>query len=282
MKKYVIYQRVSTEEQKQKGYSLEAMHEKCMYYIKAQDGAVLIKTYEDAGFSGTLPPMKRPGMKQMLDDIKVDRSMFDTILVWKLDRLSRSLRDTLNLEFTFSKFDKSLESVTERLDTSTAAGRVFFNTIASFAEFESAQTRERTYNAMSSKVGQKHLGGVAPIGYKLENGKYEIIPTEALVVRQIFKVFLARGTFSTAAKEMNANNLYTKNKKSWSHTRIKEVLINPIYIGLTAWHKTSRLRGRLSKNHWIFAKDKTHGAIIDDVLFNKVQKLIGKKLAKQS
>jgi site-specific DNA recombinase len=274
MKKYVIYQRVSTEEQKQKGYSLEAMNEKCQHYIKSQDSAVFVKVYEDAGFSGSLPPSKRPGIKQLLEDMKAERDMFDAILVWKLDRLSRSLRDTLNLEFSFSKFNKSLESVTERLDTSTASGRMFFNTIASFAEFESAQTRERTFNAMASKVGQKHLGGVSPIGYRLEKGKYVIAPEEALVVQKIFKAYLRRRSLLSTANEMNNKRILTRNNKLWSHTRIKEVLINPVYIGIVAWHKTDRHRGRLSVSKWIFSDGKTHEAIIGDRVFNTVQKLI--------
>lgn len=274
MKKYVIYQRVSTEEQKQKGYSLEAMHEKCLHYIKSQDGALFVKTYEDAGFSGSLPPSKRPGIKQLLEDMKAEKDMFDGVLVWKLDRLSRSLRDTLNLEFAFSKYNKSLESVTERLDTSTASGRMFFNTIASFAEFESAQTRERTFNAMASKVGQKHLGGVSPIGYRLKDGRYEIIPEEALIVRQIFKIYKRRRSFLSTANEMNSRGMLTRNNKLWSHTRIKEVLINPIYDGLVAWHKTDRRQGRLSISRWIFSNGKTHEAIIGDKVFNTVQKLI--------
>jgi site-specific DNA recombinase len=277
MKKYVIYQRVSTEEQKQKGYSLEAMNEKCQHYIKSQDSAAFVKTYEDAGFSGSLPPSKRPGIKQLLEDIQTERDMFDAVLVWKLDRLSRSLRDTLNLEFTFSKQNKSLESVTERLDTSTASGRMFFNTIASFAEFESAQTRERTFNAMSSKVGQKHLGGVAPIGYRLIGNRFEVVPEEAEIVRQIFKVYTRRRSLLSTANEMNELKMLTRNQKLWSHTRIKEVLINPVYIGLVAWRKTDRHKGRLPLSKWIFSNEKTHGAIIDDSIYNLTQKLIRDK-----
>ncbi len=275
MKKYVIYQRVSTEEQKQKGYSLEAMHEKCCHYIEAQEDAILVKTYEDAGFSGSLPPSKRPGMKQLLEDVENNKDGFDSVLVWKLDRLSRSLRDTLNLEFTFSKRSKSLESVTEKLDTSTASGRVFFNTIASFAEFESAQTRERTFNAMSSKVGQKHLGGISPIGYKLKNGYYEIVSHEACIVRRIFKIYIDAGVFNATAKIMNNNNLLTKNNKKWSHARIKEVLTNPVYNGRVAWHKTSRIKGRLPRSAWIISTDRTHKAIISDKTFKMVQGKIG-------
>jgi len=274
MKKYVIYQRVSTEEQKLKGYSLDAMNEKCQHYIKSQDSAAFVRTYEDAGFSGSLPPSKRPGIKQLLEDMKSERDLFDAILVWKLDRLSRSLRDTLNLEFTFSKHNKSLESVTERLDTSTASGRMFFNTIASFAEFESAQTSERTFNAMSSKVGQKHLGGVAPIGYKLTGGHYEIVQEEAAIVRQIFKVYMRRRSLLSTANEMNERKMLTRNNKHWYHIRIKEVLTNPVYIGLIAWHKTDRRKGRLPLSKWIFSNGKTHEAIIEEKIFNLAQTLI--------
>ena len=275
MKKYVIYQRVSTEEQKQKGYSLEAMHNKCEHYINAQENAKLITTYEDAGFSGSLPPSKRPGMKQLLEDMKNDKNLFDSVLVWKLDRLSRSLRDTLNLEFTFSKQSKALESVTERLDTSTASGRMFFNTIASFAEFESAQTRERTFNAMSSKIGQKHLGGLAPIGYKLVDGHYEIVPQEAIIVRKMFRLYIKLRSFNATANEMNRRCIFTLRGNKWTHARIKEVLINPIYNGRIAWHKTSRKNGRLPRAVWLFCANKTHKAIINETLYNEVQNVMG-------
>jgi site-specific DNA recombinase len=274
MKKYVIYQRVSTEEQKQRGYSLEAMYDKCNHYIKAQEESELVETYEDAGFSGSLPPSKRPGMRQLLEDLDTKKKMFDAILVWKLDRLSRSLRDTLNLEFRFSKSGKALESVTERIDTSTAAGRVFFNTIASFAEFEAAQTRERTFNAMSSKVGQKHLGGIAPIGYRFEDNRYKIISKEAALVRKIFELYRSLGTYNATAKKLNAHRFYTRRGKEWSHTRIKEVLTNPIYNGRIAWRKTNKLQGRLPRSEWIYSEEKTHEAIIKDSLFQKIQKMV--------
>jgi site-specific DNA recombinase len=274
MKKYAIYQRVSTEEQKQKGYSLEAMHERCVHFIKSQEEAVLVKTYEDAGFSGSLAPSRRPGMKLLLDDMRGNRGVFDAILVWKLDRLSRSLRDTLNLEFIFSKDNKSLESVTEKLDTSTAAGRMFFNTIASFAEFESAQTRERTFNAMSSKVGCRHLGGVSPIGYSLVKGKYHVVPHEADIVKELFRTYRRRRSFNSTAIAMNSKKLLTRKGKLWTHARVKEVLTNPVYIGRVAWHKTSRRHGRTPIEKWIISDAQTHDPIIRGEIFREVYETI--------
>lgn len=274
MKRYVIYQRVSTEEQKQKGYSLEAMQQKCLHYIKSQEDAQLVRTYEDAGFSGSLPPTKRPAIKKMLDDMTSKQDEFDAVLVWKLDRLSRSLRDTLNLEFILSKYHKSLESVTERLDTGTASGRMFFNTIASFAEFEAAQIKERTFNAMSSKVGQKHLGGVAPIGYQFKDKILIAVESEASIVRKIFKIYITRRSFNATAKEMNRMGLLTRRGYPWSHTRVKEIIINPVYAGKIAWHKTSRGRGRLPKAAWLVSEHMVHEPIVNEKIFRAAQSIV--------
>jgi len=173
-----------------------------------------------------------------------------------------------------SKQRKALESVTERLDTSTASGRMFFNTIASFAEFESAQTSERTFNAMSSKVGTKHLGGVAPIGYKLEKGAYKIVPTEVDVVRKIFELYTNRRSLNATANAMNDSGLLTRKGKKWTHVRIKEVLTNPVYVGQVAWRKTSRGKGRLPQSCWLINSSKTHQEIISKPSFQAIQQMI--------
>ena len=277
-RKYVVYQRVSTEEQAEKGYSLEAMLEKSQHYIQSQEDAKLIKVYEDRGYSGTLDPAKRPALNQLLNDIK-DRSIdFDTVLVWKLDRLSRSCISTLTVERLLRLANKTLESVTERIDTSTASGKMFFNTIASFAEFESAQIGERTWNTMSSKVGQIHLGGKAPIGYRLKDDKLVVDKETVNVVETIFRRFLRVKNYSKVAEYLNRKKIYTSYGKEWCHKKIKRILTNPVYTGLCVWGKR---RGKLGSvnpiSKWII-KGYIFEPIISKQTYQKIQHIVTKSM----
>ena len=273
MKRYVIYQRVSTDEQAEKGYSLEAMLEKCQHYIKSQEDGVLVRTYEDKGYSGTLPPSKRPALNQLLEDLKTKAVDFDAVLLWKLDRLSRSMRDTLNIEYILRRANKTLESVTERLDTSTAAGKMFFNAIASFAEFESAQTADRTRNAMSSRVGRTHLGGKAPLGYRLAENKFVKDLKTAHIVEMIFKKFLILKNYSRVADYLNRKQLFTSYNKQFSHKKIQRILINPAYNGVRCWGRRNRKMWRNNPSEkWIYGN--SHEPIISQKTFQRVQAVI--------
>lgn len=273
-KRYVIYQRVSTEEQVRNGYSLDAMLEKCQHYIASQENAVLAKVYEDKGYSGTLPPSKRPALEQLLNDAASRADSFDTAIVWKLDRLSRSLRDTLNIEHALMKAGKSLESVMERLDTSTAAGRMFFNTVASFAEFESAQIGERTWTTMSSLAGTKHLGGKPALGYRLKGEKFEIEPKEAEVVKLIFQKYLRLKGYNRVAKLLNDRQIFTPTGKRWSHRQIGMILTNPVYLGDLVWNRTNRRKGIVNSDERWVVKVATHEPIISRRIFTRARELM--------
>ena len=273
-RKYVIYQRVSTDEQAERGYSLEAMLEKCKHYIQSQEDAKLVKIFEDRGFSGTTDPVKRPALNQLLSEVKDKIVDFDTVLVWKLDRLSRSIRDTLNCEYLLRKHNVALESVTERIDTSTASGKMFFNTIASFAEFESAQIGERTWNTMSSKVGQIHLGGKATIGYKLIGNKLMIDRKTSEIVETIFRRFIKVKNYSKVAEYLNKKGMHTSCGKPFSHKKVKRIIVNPVYTGATVWNKRQDKLGRSNPDvKWIKSPN-THSPIITEKLFRRAQELI--------
>lgn len=273
-RKYVIYQRVSTDEQAEKGCSLEAMLEKCQFYIKSQEDAELIKVYEDRGYSGTLSPTKRPALNQLLNDIKDKNIDFDTVLVWKLDRLSRSMRDTLNLEFNLRKANRALESVTERVDTMTASGKMFFNTIASFAEFESAQIGERTRNAMSSKVGEIRLGGQAPLGYKYLDKKLIINNATARVVKKIFIAYLRYKNLTKVASYLNKQQMYTARGKQWTHEQVKQIISNPVYLGQTVWGRRLRKLKRFNPPEKWIVIPKTHQQIVSQNLWEKTRETL--------
>ena len=269
MKKYVVYQRVSTEEQANEGYSLNAMLEKCKHYIASQEGAELVRIYEDAGFSGTLPPSKRPALNQLLTDVK-EKKDFTAVLCWKIDRLARNLRDMMNLEHLLRKLNVDLESVTEKIDTSSPSGRVLFSVISAFSEFESSQNAARTYNAMSSKVGQIHLGGYAPIGYKMVGGRMEIDPEKSVTVELLFKKFLTLKSMNQVAQYLNKSGLFTSNKKLWSHKTVKAVIVNPAYLGVRVW---GRVHGRTRRanpvERWIVRPQNFSNPLAEGSCFKK-------------
>jgi len=271
-RRYVIYQRVSTEEQAEKGYSLEAMLEKCEYYIKSQENAILIKVYEDKGYSGTLPPSKRPALNQLLSELEDKNINF--VLLWKLDRVSRSMRDTLNIEYLLRKSNIALESVTERIDTSTASGKMFFNTIASFAEFESAQIGERTRNAMSSKATQRYLGGRVPLGYRLVKDKFVIDLKTSHIVETIFKKFLIFKNYSRVATYLNKKGLRTSYDASWSHKKIQRIIINPAYCGARCWGRRNRKMWRNNPVEKWLIRNNSHKPIVSQGMFRRAQDIV--------
>lgn len=276
-RKYVIYQRVSTDEQAEKGYNLDAMLEKSKHFIQSQEDATLVKVYEDRGYSGTLDPTKRPALNQLLNDVKDRNMVFDTVLVWKLDRLSRSLRDTLNINYMLSKANTTLESVTERIDSSSASGKMFFSLVAGFSEFESAQIGERTKNAMSSKVGQIRLGGKAPLGYKYVAGKLKIDHKQSNVIKKLFRYFLKVRNYSETGNFLNKKGFSTSCKKPFSAKKVRRILINPAYYGATAWNKKNNKLSRINPDEQWIIKEQTHNPIISKKMFQKVQALIKKR-----
>ena len=273
-RKYIIYNRVSTDEQAEKGYSLEAMIEKCRHYIESQEDSTLVKTYVDKGFSGIIPPSKRPALNKLLTDLKTKAVDWDTLLIWKLDRLSRSMRDTLNIEYILRKAGKTLESVTERVDTDTASGKMFFNTVASFAEFESAQIGERTRNAMSSKVGEIRLGGQAPLGYKFLDKKLVVDDVTAKVVKKIFTSYLRHKNLTKVASYLNKQQVCTARGKQWTHEQVKQIISNPVYLGQTVWGRRLRKLKRFNPPEKWIVIPKTHQQIISENTWKKTQEIL--------
>ena len=167
-----IYCRVSTQEQAREGYSIGEQEQRLRSLCNAKDWIVR-DTYIDGGFSGG--SMDRPALKRLLADI--NKKKIDTVLVYKLDRLSRSQKDTLYLiEDIFIKQNIRFYSMTENLDTSTAFGRAMIGILSAFAQLEREQIRERSMMGKHAraKEGYFHGGGFAPIGYKYE-GKRLIV-----------------------------------------------------------------------------------------------------------
>lgn len=274
-RRYAIYLRCSTQEQAEKGYNLEAMLEKCQHYIQSQEDATLIKVFSDKGLSGTLEPAKRPGLNQLLQELKNGETQIDVVLIWKLDRLSRSLRDMLNLEYSLRKVNVSIESVTEKIDTGSGAGKLLFQLLSGFAELESTQTAERTRLAMGSKVSQIRLGGKPPFAYKFVGNKLEIDHQHSAIVKELFKRFLKVKNYSKVAEYLNKRGFKTSYNKAFTAKKIQRILINPAYCGCTAWSKRNNKLNRINPREQWIVKDDTHDPIISKGEFQKIQTLIG-------
>lgn len=225
MKKVACYVRVSTENQIE-NYSIDEQTERLEAYCKAKDYAIY-KIYTDGGYSGG--NMNRPALNAMLADI--EHKLFDTIIVYKLDRLSRSQKDTLMLiEDCFLANNIDFVSVSENFDTSTPFGRAMIGILSVFAQLEKDQITERfTMGRIGrSKSGLFHGGGNAPKGYNYINGHLEINTVEAEQVKEIFSLFLSGKSVNAISKIMTKKY----NDNLWKNAaQITNCIRNSIYIG---------------------------------------------------
>lgn len=223
------YIRVSTLEQANEGYSIGVQTEKLQAYCVAR-GWDIVGTYTDPGFSGS--NMDRPALSRMLADVKSGH--IDMVLVYKIDRLSRSQRDTLYMiEDMFLKNDVDFVSMTENFDTSTPLGRAMIGILSVFAQLEREQIKERMAmgNVARAASGLWRGGSGAPTGYDYVNGQLIVNDYEAMQIRLIFELFLKGYTFHGIAVELRSRG-YTNKYGSWKNPPIiSQILTNTTYIG---------------------------------------------------
>lgn len=221
MKRVALYVRVSTQEQAEEGYSIGAQTERLKAYCKARDW-VVYDEYIDPGFSGS--NTDRPALNKLIRDA-IGRK-FDLILVYKLDRLSRSQKDTLYLiEDVFNKNEIDFVSINENFDTSTAFGRAMIGILSVFAQLEREQIKERTAMGRSARAkdGLFHGGGYDPLGYDYIDGKLVVNEYEAIQIRKVYELFLDGWNFNAIQKYMHQR--YTNKYSSWTNTiRVRDVL----------------------------------------------------------
>jgi site-specific DNA recombinase len=266
--KACIYKRVSTTIQVTDGASLEVQEERLKAYIIAQ-GWELVHVYEDAGLSGS--DTNRPAFQQMLADAENKR--FDCIVVYKLDRLTRSVKDFHDLSEKLDKLKISIVSVTQNLDTSSPVGRLLRNILIDFANFEREMIKERS---MDSKYALAEkgvwLGGHPPYGYKVSDKKLVVDQAEALVVKDIYDQYL---------KGESMRQIMRNTGVKLSH--IERILWNPVYCGLLGYSKTKRKPGdkekqRKNMDEWIICQGE-HEPIISREVFETVKAMKEKKIA---
>lgn len=262
MNRAALYIRVSTLEQAQEGYSVGEQKERLIAYCKAKDW-LIADIYVDGGYTGS--NLNRPGIQKLISET----DKFDLVLVYKLDRLSRSQRDTLYLiEEVFRPKGVDFISMQESFDTSTPFGKAMIGLLAVFAQLEREQIKERTWmgRVARAKTGLHHGGGNIPIGYEYEDGKLRINPYEAEQVRKIYEWYLAGASLSAITDrlhEMGYTNKYSS-YNSWSSVR--NILGNETYTGTLHFGD-------------IVVKD-AHEAIITKEQFDAAQVLRGKRQEK--
>jgi site-specific DNA recombinase len=198
-----IYTRVSTEHGLEQEFnSLDAQREASESYIKSQkhEGWQLVRTaYDDGGYSGGTT--NRPALQKLLEDIRERK--IDTVVVYKVDRLTRSLADFAKLIELFDSHGVSFVSVTQAFNTTTSMGRLTLNVLLSFAQFEREVTGERIRDkiAASKRKGMR-MGGPVPLGYNVKNKKLQANAKEATQVRLIFQRYLDLGCLTKLAKDL--------------------------------------------------------------------------------
>lgn len=259
-----IYTRVSTLEQANEGYSLGEQEERLKSYCDAR-GWTVSKVYKDGGFSGA--DMDRPALKKMIKDIK-DRKI-ETVIVYKLDRLSRSQKDTLNLiEDVFIANDVNFISINENFDTSTPFGKAMIGILSVFAQLEREQIKERMNMGKEgrAKKGLFQGGSAVSLGYDYINGQLVINDYEASIVKELFTLYTNGIAMYKIAELFKVK--YTENIRNWRHvSSIKKMLTNKLYYGVIVYHG-EEYEGQ-------------HEAIISKELFDKAQERL-KETAKES
>lgn len=263
-----VYTRKSTDAGLEQDFnSLDAQREACEAYIKSQahEGwKLLSQGYDDGGLSGGT--LDRPALRRLLADIEAGR--IDVIVVYKVDRLTRSLTDFAKLVDLLDRHDVSFVSVTQQFNTTTSMGRLTLNVLLSFAQFEREVIGERIRDKVAqSKAKGIWMGGPVPLGYDLGDRELLVNPAEAAQVRQIFALYLEKGSVQALKTELDRRGMRSKLRHQrnggvtgggcFSRGHLYRLLANPIYIGKLP-HK-----GRLH--------DGRHDAIVELDLWEKVQ-----------
>jgi DNA invertase Pin-like site-specific DNA recombinase len=256
-----VYTRKSSEEGLDMEFnSLDAQRDACEAYVtsqKAEGWVALRDRYDDGGFSGGT--LDRPALKQLLSDIEA--GLIDVIVVYKIDRLSRSLMDFARLVEVFDRNNVTFVSVTQAFNTTTSMGRLTLNILLSFAQFEREVIGERIRDkfAASRKRGM-WMGGFVPMGYDVKDRKLVVNEAEATTVRMIFDRFAALGSASILARALQAEDVRNKRGKRIDKGFIYKLIGSRVYLG-EAVHKGMSYPGE-------------HDAIISQDLWDRVHSIL--------
>jgi len=259
-----IYVRVSTEEQAQEGFSIRAQSEKLKAYALLKDWEIF-DIYTDEGISGK-NIIDRPAINRLIDDI--ENGKVNNVLVFKVDRLTRSTKNLLELVELFEEYDCAFNSLTESIDTDTPSGRMFLKIIGIFAEFERENLASRVKLGFERKVkeGYTLATGTASYGYIRKKGEkvQEIHPEEAQIVREIFSMYIDENrTFNNIAQTLNERKIKSKLGTLWVPGKVKNLLSNSTYIG--------KVRYSIHDEDRYFEAEGHHERILSDEIFHLAQ-----------
>ena len=264
-----IYTRKSSEEGLEQEFnSLHAQREACEAYIASQksEGWALVRDqYDDGGISGGT--LERPGLKQLLADI--EDGLVDVVVVYKIDRLSRSLMDFSKLVEVFDRNGVTFVSVTQSFNTTTSMGRLTLNILLSFAQFEREVTAERIRDKVkASRMKGIWMGGYVPLGYDVVDRKLVVNEQDAGSVRRIFDRFVEVGSATVLARELRREGFRSKQGTLIDKGYLYRLLNNRVYRG-EALHKGKAYPGE-------------HDAIIDTRLWEQVHDIMGESPRKRA
>jgi site-specific DNA recombinase len=274
-----IYTRKSSEEGLEQEFnSLQAQREACEAFIASQrhEGWMCLpKAYDDGGFSGATTD--RPALQRLLADITVGR--VDTIVVYKIDRLTRSLADFAKIVEVLDARGASFVSVTQQFNTTTSMGRLTLNILLSFAQFEREVIGERIRDKIAaSKRKGMWVGGIPPLGYRAQDGKLLVVESEAEIVRAIFRRYAALGSVRLLRDELEARGI---NSKSWTTASDRRVGGKPLSRGALYLILQNRLyRGEIV--HKGQSHPGEHTPIIDQLLWDAVQAQLAANTAERN
>jgi DNA invertase Pin-like site-specific DNA recombinase len=270
-KRCAVYTRVSTDERLDQSFnSLDAQREAGQAYIasqRAEGWLPVADDYDDGGYSGG--NMERPALKRLLDDIMADQ--IDIVVVYKIDRLTRSLADFARLIELFERHKVSFVSVTQQFNTTTSMGRLMLNILLSFAQFEREVTGERIRDKIAaSKRKGIWMGGYVPLGYEARERKLQVVEHDAEIVRRIFQGFTELRSVTELSRELVAEGITTKptalkdggmrNGTPMDKKYLSKMLRNPVYVGEIR-HKGTAYAGQ-------------HEPIIPRQLWDRVQAIL--------
>lgn len=266
-----VYTRKSTDEGLEQEFnSLDAQRESCLAYIQSQraDGWLALSDhYDDGGYSGA--KLERPALQRLLRDIEA--GAVDVVVVYKIDRLTRSLRDFTKLVEIFENHNVTFVSVTQSFSTTSSMGRLTLNMLLSFAQFEREVTAERIRDKIgASRRKGMWTGGYPPLGYDNKDRKLIVNEKEADLVRLIFQRFLDLGSLTHLCRELNQQGHKPKQRitnsgrhlgnRPFDKTAIYKILHNRVYLG-EAVHRGNSYPGQ-------------HRAIVDRSLWDRVHKML--------
>jgi len=282
--KVAIYARVSTEEQAEQGYSIDAQLDTLRDYCK-KNGLEVHEEYVDAGFSGKSIE-GRLALQRLLRD--ANKNSFDMILVWKINRLARKTVDFLNMIEDFKKRDIYFRSFSENFETETPVGEFVLQMLSGIGELERKNIIENVKMGMKQRAKTGGHNGKLPLGYQAiadpgdpsaHSKLVVVVEADAMIVRKIFELYAAGLGLKSIANELNHSGYKTKTGNTFSTTAIKEILNNPFYNGKVRYNRYENWsnKRRRGKNAEPIIADGKHQAIIHDALWEKVQFLHQKK-----